>query len=89
MRIKMRTILAGPNGCAQPGQVIDHPDGEQLVAAGFAVPADPTSTPATRSAVQTGTVLPPEAAIVAPPEAATISPRETTAARGRGGKGRG
>lgn len=38
MRVKMRTIMAGPRGCARPGQTIevDQATGEALVGGGYA-----------------------------------------------------
>lgn len=65
MRIKMLTIIAGPEGVAAPGQIIDRPEDEAklLVAAGYAVSAEAYPT---RSAAK------PEAAVMEPEDAAVM-----------------
>lgn len=76
MRVKLRTILAGPQGTAHPGDVIDTPMGEQLIALGFAERVSP-------AAVQTATIAASEnTASPAVVETAALQPPET-AVRGR------
>lgn len=40
MKVKLHTTYASPSRTAQPGEVIDVPDGVDLVKAGYAVPAE-------------------------------------------------
>jgi hypothetical protein len=67
MKIKMRTLLAGPFGNANPGDVIDLPDanGAALVAGGYA--------DAVVEAVNVSAPAPVERAVVAPAETAVAS----------------
>ena len=53
MRCKLRTILAGPNGCAGAGTIYDgeREEIQRLISAGYAVPCDESaSTPAIETA---------------------------------------
>lgn len=82
MKIKMRTILAGPGGVAQPGQIIDRPEEEakQLVERGYAVYVTPPRPKVGEESI----TKEPEAAVVEQAEAA-VMPR----AKGRKGGFRG
>jgi hypothetical protein len=49
MRIQLRTIYAGPEGCLQPGaHEVDDDLGARLIAAGFAAARPADSAPAAR-----------------------------------------
>lgn len=52
MRVRMKTIMAGPRGGAHPGDLVDVADahGEELIKRGFAEPHAPASRPAKASA---------------------------------------
>lgn len=64
MRIKMKSTMAGPDGNASPGQVIDVPDTEAraLLAGGYAEAVDPPQESQTVAAQETATTPPPERA---------------------------
>ena len=59
MKIRLRTLLSGPAGTFQPGQVVDLPNGAELVARGY---ADAVDAPRVERAV----VQAPEQAVAAP-----------------------
>lgn len=60
MWIKLKALMAGPDGIIPPGSIIDHPDGERLVATGqaerakaptrVAAPAEPPVSPQAEAA---------------------------------------
>lgn len=64
MLVRMKTTMAGPDGCASPGQIIDPSEEEArtLVAGGYAEAIDPPQKMAV--------VVQAEAAIAPPPERA-------------------
>lgn len=63
MKIKLRTLLAGPRGCVHPGTVIDWPEVEAqaLIQGGYAEAVEPAMVGA--APVETATAEPPEAAV--------------------------
>jgi hypothetical protein len=73
MRIKMTTLMAGPEGVFQPGaeRELPTPQAQRLIQAGAAVAMDPEPTPTRVKA----TAPPRETAAVSPPE----TPEEPTA----------
>ena len=77
MKIKLTTLMCGPDGNAQPGDVIhvEPGRGRALVAGNFAVEIIESSMPAGPAEPQ------PETAVIAPPEPAIGAPR-----RGRHGR---
>ena len=81
MRVKMKTIYAGPSGSAPPGKVIDLPDAEAnaLVAGGYATPVEAPAPAAV-----------PPVAPEAPVETATepAAQETATAPRQKAGKGK-
>ena len=66
MRVRMKTIMAGPNISASLGQIIDipRPFAYDLIESGAAEQVD--DDPVTRVALETATIDPPEAAVILP-----------------------
>lgn len=61
MRVRLRTIMAGPAGTGQPGQVVDLPDGqaEELLRSHQAVPAEqPTERAVAPAEIETADAAP-------------------------------
>jgi len=72
MRVKLKTLLAGPKGCHQPGEEIDVSDtqGNELIAGGYATAAA-ASAPAAQQPAAPGRFVPGvETAAVAQPATA-------------------
>lgn len=63
MKIRLRTLLAGPAGCIAPGAEVDWPDAEAqaLIQSGYAEVI--ASSPVTPSLLETATAEPPETAV--------------------------
>lgn len=36
MKVKLKTTMAGPGGTANPGDIVDLPNGQELIDGGFA-----------------------------------------------------
>lgn len=45
MKVKLKTILAGPHGSGQPGDILDLPNGADLVSAGYAEAVEAVKKP--------------------------------------------
>ncbi len=75
MRIKLRTIYAGPLGTFQPGAVVDFPEAqaEALVAGGYATPVvEPAPSAPTPPKPAAGE---PELAVLPPTPEKAVAPR--------------
>jgi len=73
MKIKLNTILAGPNLSGQPGDIIDvaPKTGRELIAGGYAVDIEPKAKPKATpkaSAPETADQTPPETAAKPKPQ---------------------
>lgn len=60
MKVKLKTIMAGPEGTAQPGQVVDVPEGEAryLVETNQAEAVDPMKPVRKGTAIETAEKIP-------------------------------
>lgn len=62
MKLRMRTLSAGPKGVRRPGQIVDVPEaeGEQLLKGGYAERLDAPAPKKASTDTETATKAPPE-----------------------------
>ena len=86
MKIRMRTIYAGPTGTASPGQVVElaDPAAKALIAGGFAVAVDAPAVPERVAPIETATAEPvAETAVTVKPKKASKPKKPTKAKKPR------
>lgn len=77
MRVRLKSLIAGPDGVFAPGTELDRADGEALVAGGYAEPLEAPAPAASEQAPQ-----PVERAVEPAAEQAVAQPQRGRRSRG-------